>query len=280
MPWTIGDLTDFSKLTTDKSSATTQFMNDAYRQVTVLLGQTTDASQQGTAKTNESVTKPTVVVSTAASGVTADGSNKTTEGTAVVSDKVINVADATAKNSATATGGTVGFGIESANQTAAGTAKTNESVTKPTVEISTAASKATADGSSKATAGTAAVSNTVANTADATGENSAKATGGTVASGIESANQTGTKQTAGTHIRLSELDREIALCNSSAEATPATKQALELPDLQKIIEAAKKGAEQGAEMYRAGKDKAFCPTVLRKPQGQQLEQQNKQNQNT
>ncbi len=248
MPWTIRDINDLSKQTTDKSSATTQFMNDAYRQVTVLLGQTTDASQQGTAKTNESVTKPTVdatgVASKAASAGTTDGSNKTDEGTA----------------------------------------KTNKSVTEPasagTDEASKAASKVTADGSSKTTAGTAAVSATVANTAGATAENSATAIGGTVASGIESANQTATKQTVETRIKLLELDQESALCNASAEVTSATKQAIELPDLQKTLEAAKEGAKQGAEMYRAGKEKSFCPTVLRKPQGQQLEQKNNQNQNT
>ena len=290
MPWMLKDLADLSQKTTGLSNATTDFMNDAYRQVTASLGKTVGASQQGTAETNNSVTAP-------ASRVTADGSSKISAGTAAVSATVTNTANATAENSAAAIGGTVASGIESANQTGEGTAdgsnKTNESATKPTVgvtadgsnktndSVTAPASQVTADGSSKISAGTAAVSDTVTNTVDATAENSAAAIGGTVASGIESANQTTTKQTEGTRIKLLALDGENTVlfsCNALAEVTSVTKQAIELPDLQKILEAAKRGAEQGAEMYRAGKDKAFCPTVLRRPKAQQLEQQNEQNQ--
>ncbi len=156
--------------------------------------------------------------------------------------------DATAQT-ATATGGTItktgeatGGTITKTGEATGGTiTKTGGTITK----------------TGEATGGT------ITKTGEATGENSATATGFTAGSVSESANQTATKQSQGTYNKLPGGD--IDLSTSPTVTADATKQGCKTPDLQAILEAAKKGAKHAAELYDKGKQQGCCPTTIRQP---------------
>jgi|GEM_PF-5894807 len=99
MPLTVGGIADMSKQTGDESGKTIGFMNYAYQKFAFSLGQIAGASQQATATTDESATKPA------------------SRATAATGDTVTDTVDQTGKGSATVTGGTVGSAIGSADQT-------------------------------------------------------------------------------------------------------------------------------------------------------------------
>ena len=67
MPWMIRGLADLSQKTIDASSATTQFMNDTYRQATFLLSKTDEATVEGSHQTDAA----TVAASTVTEGASA-----------------------------------------------------------------------------------------------------------------------------------------------------------------------------------------------------------------
>ena len=157
---------------------------------------------------------------------------------------------------------------DASEQTGAATAQTDESFTE-SASVATAQTGAATAQTASATAQTGdATGGTITKTGeatietgDATGENSATATGGTFGAVSESANQTATKQSQETYDNLPRGDND--LCYSPNVTADVTQQGCQPLDIAAILDAAKKGAQNAAELYDKGKQQGCCLTTIR-----------------